>query len=135
MDASGYDFISELIQSDPSLIEYLFKARTNHVYDFKVTNGEGYIIPDLDIYRGMPIAIDSAGITVYSSARDIGNMMAGYIAGCKGLTWGMARMGFDAYQSILEKKYTPEGLSTQNAQLVGWKYGFMQYFKRRLSKL
>lgn len=51
----------------------------------------------------MPIAIDSAGITVYSSARDIGNMMAGYIAGCKGLTWGMARMGFDAYQSILEK--------------------------------
>lgn len=83
----------------------------------------------------MPIAINSDGITIYSSARDIGNMMAGYIAGSKGLTWRMARMGFDAYQSIGGRGYEPEGTSTQNAQLVGWKYGFMQYFKRRLSIL
>ena len=135
MDASGYDFISELIQSDPSLIEYILKARTNHAYDFKATNGTRSKIQGIDVYRGMPIAINSDGTTIYSSARDIGNMIAGYIAGSKGLTWWMARMGFDAYQSIAEKGYVPEGMSTQNAQLVGWKYGFMQYFKRRLSML
>ena len=135
MDTSGYEFVSDLLQSDPSLFEYILKARTNRIYDFKSTNGTGHRLPGLDIYRGMPIAINSDGITIYSSARDIGNMMAGYIAGSKGLTWGMARLGFDAYQSVLDGKVTPEGISTQNAQLVGWKYGFMQYYKDRLSIL
>lgn len=34
-----------------------------------------------------------------ASARDIGNLGAGYIAGKKGMPWGLARAGFDALQS------------------------------------
>jgi hypothetical protein len=81
----------------------------------------------------MPIVSDDNDV-IYTSARDIGNMMAGYVAGQKGLAWHIARVGFDGYQSISESglKWTPEGASTQNAQLLGWKAGFMVYHKQRL---
>ena len=103
-------------------------------YDFKVTNCSGEEIYGIDTYRGMPIASDQNG-TVYTSARDVGNIVAGYMAGSKGLSWCFARLGFDGYQSLRSPgiKWTPEGISTQNAQLVGWKVGFMIYYKKRLS--
>lgn len=65
----------------------------------------------------------------------MGNIVAGYVAGRKGLSWHAARFGFDAYQSIRTEKlkWTIEGASTQNAQRVGWKVGFMIYYKKRLS--
>ena len=85
---------------------------------------------DLNIYV---VTYDDNGV-IYTSARDIGNMMAGYVAGQKGLAWHIARVGFDGYQSISESglKWTPEGASTQNAQLLGCKAGFMVYYKQRL---
>ena len=85
---------------------------------------------DLNIYV---VTYDDNGV-IYTSARDIGNMMAGYVAGQKGLAWHIARVGFDGYQSISESglKWTPESASTQNAQLLGWKAGFMVYYKQRL---
>lgn len=54
-------------------------ARTNKRYDFKVTNGTNTKVADIDIYRGMPIFKDINGIVIYSSARDIGNIMAGLL--------------------------------------------------------
>ena len=124
-DRSGLEFISELITTDPSLFEYMLRARKNKRYDFKVTNGTNTIVADIDIYRGMPIFKDVNGTVIYSSARDVGNIMAGFIAGKKGLSWGMSRLGFDGYQmlsDIRNKKWPrPEGTSTRNAQYLGWK--------------
>lgn len=63
------------------------------------------------------------GMTVYSSARDIGNFVAGYVAGANRLTWREARLGFDALESRQQGKFAKEGISSQNAQYVGWQYG------------
>ena len=133
-DESGMRFISTMLQKDPSLLGYIWNARNNMPYDFKVTNCMGERIDGLDPYRGMPISKDADAV-IYTSARDVGNIMAGYIAGRKGLAWHIARSGFDMYQSLSEPGmgWTPEGVSTQNAQRVGWKEGFMIYYKKRLS--
>ena len=124
-DRSGWEFISELVITDPSLVEYMLGARKNERYDFKVTNGTNTKVADIDIYRGMPIFKDVNGTVIYSSARDVGNILAGFIAGKKGLSWGMSRLGFDGYQmlsDIRNKKWPrPEGTSTRNAQYLGWK--------------
>ena len=133
-DESGMRFISTMLQKDPSLLGYIWNARNNMPYDFKVTNCMGERIDGLNPYRGMPISKDADAV-IYTSARDVGNIMAGYIAGSKGLAWHIARSGFDMYQSLSEPGmgWTPEGISTQNAQRVGWKEGFMIYYKKRLS--
>jgi hypothetical protein len=55
-------------------------------------------------------------VTVIASARDIGNFGAGYIAGNNGLTWGTARLGFDALQSKQQGTFATEGQTTQMAQ-------------------
>lgn len=98
-------------------------AGNNHPYDFKVTNGTSSPIPGIDIYRGMPIGVSSNGQTVYTSARDIGNIAAGYVAAVNGLSWEAARLGFDGYQSYTSKKMTVEGISTINAEYYGWRMG------------
>ena len=126
-DISGKVFLGKIFK-DPNIISYMDKARTNHEYDFKVTNGTPGK-KDLDIYRGMPIGQTKEGMTIYTSARDIGNIAAGYVAAVNGLTWGVARLGFDLYQKGIE------GASTQNAQYYGWRYGrkSMPFGKQRFN--
>ncbi|SFC83059.1 RHS repeat-associated core domain-containing protein, partial [Xylanibacter ruminicola] len=114
-DMSGEIFLGKIFK-DPDLISYMDKARTNHEYDFKVTNGT-LGKKDVNPYRGMPIGKTQGGMRIYSSARDIGNIAAGYVAAVNGLTWELARVGFDIYQGGVE------GISTQNAEYYGWKYG------------
>lgn len=74
------------------------------------------------IYRGMPIGKEN-GKVVYSSARDIGNIAAGYVAGYNNLSWISTRVGFDGYQSWNDKKISFEGKSFVNAQFLGWTRG------------
>ena len=129
-DQSGINFINNIQQQYLTLPQYIWNARTDKPYDFKVTNGQGEKIDGIDIYRGMPISSDQNG-TVYTSARDLGNIVAGYMAGSKGLSWCLTRLGFDGYQSYVSYgiKWTPEGLSTRNAQAVGWTIGYKKYYK------
>ena len=129
-DQSGINFINNIQQQYLTLPQYIWNARTDKPYDFKVTNGQGEKIDGIDIYRGMPIGSDQNG-TVYTSARDLGNIVAGYMAGSKGLSWCLTRLGFDGYQSHVSEgiKWTPEGLSTRNAQAVGWTIGYKKYYK------
>ena len=126
-DKSGQEFIDELIATDPSFIEYVFCAGNRKKYDFKATNGTDSSIPDIDSYRGMPVGEEN-GKLIYSSARDIGNIMAGYVAGSKGLPWGFVRIGFDSYQiwSYIKHGHFPhrEGSSSTNAQKLGWLRGY-----------
>ena len=121
-DNSGYQFINTIKKDDISLEYYIYNARNFHKFDFKSTNGSDNVVSkDEDFYyRGMPIG-KIGNKTIYASARDIGNMMAGYKAAYSGLTWKATRQAFDGYQSRSLKPTVTEGLSTQNAE----KYGYM----------
>ena len=57
-----------------------------------------------------------------------GNMTAGYVAAIHGLSWMVARFGFDEPQKIQDNKpFVVEGISSQYAQAYGFMLG-----KRRL---
>lgn len=76
-----------------------------------------------DLYRGMPVKTKKDGTNVYSSARDIGNIAAGYIARINSIPWSIARKKYDKLQSQQENRKSVEGISSQNAQYLGWKIG------------
>ena len=118
-DRSGYEFLRKIISQNPPMIDdYMLNARTGHRYDFKVTNGTDHKIEGIDIYRGMPVGVTAKGQVIFSSARDIGNIAAGFIAGVNGIDWMTARSAFDLYQGEVE------GISSQNAQRYGWILGY-----------
>ena len=114
-DNSGKQFLDHIMgENSPSLLKYMFYARIGKRYDFKVTNGTDSKIKGIDPQRGMPISRSSDGTTTYASARDVGNMAAGYIAAKNGISWKNARKAFDLYQGA------PEGRTTVSAELYGY---------------
>ena len=115
--------IKKLESDEPSLLSYCIKAQTGELYDFKETNGEEGKSRE-DHYRGMPFGTITDGTTVYSSARDIGNITIGYICGAKGVPWSVVRIMFDRYQG------ESEGISSQNAQRLGWSIGIKNFLHR-----
>lgn len=118
-DNSGDLFLNRIISNNPPMLDdYIPNARNNHPYDFKVTNGTSRPINGIDIYRGMPIGVTGNGKKIITSARDIGNIAAGYEAGMNGMTWEMSRIAFDGYQKGVE------GISTRNAEWYGWRMGY-----------
>lgn len=52
---------------------------------------------DLRHYRGMPVGVED-DVNIYSSARDIGNEVAGYKAGRAGFGYQASRNAFDALE-------------------------------------
>ena len=107
---AGLDFIQDLTENLRPLAYYMYHARNSHRFDFKVTNGTNSFISDdiLYLYRGMPIYSSSDGIQFFGSARDVGNLVAGYYAAAYGMTWDEAREAFDSYngsQEPLVSKY------------------------------
>ncbi len=124
-DNMGGSFLST-IKAGVTLSEYLDKARSGHQWDVKTTNNTEKEIDGIDYYRGMPIGSKN-GIPVFASARDVGNIAAGIVAGSHGMSWLTARFGFDLYQSWSVKYLTIEGPSTQHAQLYGWRTGHKQW--------
>ncbi len=119
-DGSGEQFMYNLVSDSPRLLEYMNKARNGHEYDFKVTNGNPQENPTLDPYRGMPFGFTEAGNPIYTSARDIGNIAAGYVAARYKLPWWFSRAGFDSYQVMKSLKFKKEGKSTINAERYGY---------------
>ena len=123
-DNSGQEFIDGLKSDNPNLISYMFNATHGEKYDFKVQGG----VDDKNVNRGMPVNID--GRTVYASARDIGNYVAGYVSGRKGLTWNVTRLGFDCYQTgiknAIKGNWNPENNVSQSAQRLGFNDGVKQ---------
>lgn len=118
-DRSGDKFLEEIISNNPPMIDdYMMNARNNKPYDFKVTNGTNSPIKGIDIYQGMPVGENGKGQTIYTSARDIGNIAAGYVAGVNGMSWEASRIAFDSYQGGME------GKSTRNAEMYGWTMGY-----------
>ena len=124
-DTSGIDFLNNIKNNPPPLFtDYIPNARNNHKYDFKATNGNGNgRDPSLKHYRGMPIGYNFGNVPIIASARDIGNMTAGYMAAINGIPLGYTMTAFTVYQSISSNSITFEGISTDNAELYGWKMG------------
>ena len=123
-DQSGDNFLSNIFGNTPSMFkDYIANAGNGEKYDFKTTNGTDKPIAGIDVYRGMPIGGTYNGQTVYSSARDIGNIAAGYIAGANGMSWEASRIAFDAFQSKVSGRPSIEGISTRNAEYYGWRIG------------
>ena len=85
-DMSGIDFMNNTIKPIAHRLgHYMHNATGGKIYDFKLTNG---VAPEIDENgktitivrdprRGMPYGGDG----IYASARDIGNIAAGYVAG------------------------------------------------------
>lgn len=132
-DNSGKDFLKGVVESDMTLGEYVFNKETgghsNGEMDFKTANMPSGLNKEERTkyqYRGMRVD-GVAGIgegNVYGSARDIGNYAAGYMAGSRGLSWFVTRVGFDAYQSIGTKSIQRESIVSRTPQKMGYWYGF-----------
>ena len=116
-DNSGIDFINDLTGNLRSLGYYMLKARYGHKYDFKLTNGGNTATTAGSIYRGLPILRSTDGVQFYGSARDVGNIVAGYYAAAYGFTWEEAREAFDAYNK------EPEPFVSVYAQRFGYNWG------------
>ena len=126
-DNSGKDFINYVVDSNISIIGYMMNAIPNGIFDFKKTNGSFAVLYTEvgDFYRGMSIGTNGDGKAIVASARDIGNMVAGYVAGVHGIPWKAARRAFDTLEYLQQKgTKTEEGLSSQNAERFGWSIGF-----------
>jgi RHS repeat-associated protein len=117
-DNNGGKFLSENIFGNKmTLDEYMANASLGEKYDFKSIGFEGKKegkAYETYVYRGTNIGTKD-GVPVYTSARDVGNIAAGYVAGSNGVSWKEARIAFDLKQRGLE------GLSTRNAEYWGWK--------------
>jgi hypothetical protein len=94
-------------------------------YDFKRTNGTTTSVytNSNDFYRGMPIIGEEGGKPIFASARDIGNIGAGIIAGASGLPWMIARAGFNSLQSYQQGELATEGTCTRYAEKLGYNLG------------
>jgi hypothetical protein len=128
-DNSGDIFLQGLLNDDPSLVGYMWNATEGEKYDFKRTNNTNEVQYDNaeGWYRGMPVTnteFTTDNLPTYTSAKDIGNIAAGYVAATKGLTWKQARAGFDGLQKRQDWSLrSVERPSSQNAQRYGFTRG------------
>ena len=140
-DQSGRNFLNKQILEDaPNIASYVNNASGGEKFDFKRTNGTEKNIFETpnEFYRGMPLSLKSSdpSLPVYGSARDVGNIAAGLVAGRAGLPWSVARFGFDFLETKQQFGATKatlfypffgikaiEGSSTQFGQRLGFRVG------------
>jgi RHS repeat-associated protein len=128
-DKSGVNFLNnEIVNSNLDLLTYMPNAVGGEKYDFKTRDAEDRPIDMSSTeysYRGMPFeGVDKFGnqdgkTTTFASGRDFGNVAAGFVAGNNGLSWSMARAGFDLLESYQNKSLSTEGKPTQRAEWLG----------------
>lgn len=136
-DNSGRDFLNKQILADnPNVFNYGLNATKGEKYDFKRTNGTNVQLFDNinDFYRGMPILDECNGKPVFASARDVGNIAAGVVAGRAGLGWAASRIGLDLLESYQKGKPSTEKLQSQFAQKLGHRIGLQIYMKTEMSR-
>lgn len=137
-DQSGKNFLNEQIIGDnPSVGVYMARATGGQPLDFKRTNGTNEVMFDTpeEFYRGMPLLGDKDGKPIYASARDVGNVAAGLVAGRSGMGWSTARLGYDGLESIQQGGFSSESTSTQYGQKLGHRIGYQMFQKYEQSRL
>ncbi|RNA60991.1 RHS repeat-associated core domain-containing protein [Chryseobacterium nematophagum] len=120
---------------DLGLMEYMSNAYGGQKYDFKSRGLDPTSSQDEQLqyrYRGSLFTESSmngdTGLGTFASARDYGNVAAGYIAGRSGLPWSVARVGLDALETAQHNGVpTAEGQPTQRAERVGHDAGTKEY--------
>jgi RHS repeat-associated protein len=140
IDASsteGGDWLkSNIFSETPTLAEYVLNRDD---YDYKdLAKGDRSGIAEINYrYRGSQV---SKG--VFGSARDVGNIAAGYVAGNGGVPYSTTRWVFDALQSsqntslaggVVRKVFgngRTDAPNSQAAQVVGWGIGNSRYKNR-----
>ena len=108
-------------------------------YDFKRSNGTDKVVYEpgvnyINIFRGMPILDGKNGKPIYASARDIGNIGAGLVAGKAGMGWSTARLGFNTLESWQNNHLTTEDIGTQYGEKLGWRIGNQMYQNYQISE-
>jgi len=92
-------------------------------YDFKHRGYTESMDKEIYYHRGM---IFNGYI---ASARDIGNVAAGFIAAKSSINWHSTRFAFDLLETIQyinnngNLKFMTEGAASQSAQSIGFGYG------------
>ena len=131
-NTTGAEFINYVVDSDISLLGYMINAVPNGIFDFKKTEGSFVVkyTETSDYYRGMPIGKNKNGKVIIASARDVGNLVAGYVAGLHGFSWTSSRIAFDGLETIQHGGIkSKEGDSSVNAQKYGWSIGNKKYHR------
>lgn len=136
LNHSGIDFLNKKILSSDgqriSLYDYMNTTKGGEPLDFKILGtkqGEKDYDNPLYLYRGVPLdgmlgLNNASGVPMYGSARDVGNIGAGEIAGASGLSWFMARLRFDGLETKQNGYWpTQEGQPTQQAQRISYDIG------------
>lgn len=134
-DKSGQDFLNRISRTCLGALSYAASALPGHKNDFKKTNGTNRIIYSEvdDYYRGMQISNTTDGKKIFASARDVGNIAAGFVAAVNGVIWPLSRTCFDGLESIQNNRKATEGLSTQFAEALGYNIGTYVYIQKRVS--
>jgi RHS repeat-associated protein len=137
-DKSGVNFLNKDIIGNKKLglVEYMKNATGGEKYDFKAIGLKDQPKgTDMLVYESRGMSGDgitgagtNSGVPTIVTARDIGNIAAGYVGGDNGLTWGQARMGFDALETK-QNNWVPtlEGMNTQTGQFFGFHLGARNY--------
>ena len=144
-DQSGENFLNnEIVGGNLGLLSYMSNATGGKTYDFKtrgMNSRPDGMSKDQYKYRGMPLESvvlfgNQDGVsTTFASGRDFGNIGAGFVAGNNGLSWEIARLGFDALQSKQQGRFATEGQPTQRAERVGYNIGIKLYNVRQTEHL
>ncbi|MDR2037313.1 MAG: RHS repeat-associated core domain-containing protein [Bacteroidales bacterium] len=141
-DHTGEIFLNrEIINTPLGLFQYMWNATGEKYYDFKhrgINERSEKMSENQYRYRGMPLnGVTSVvgnrgeGIKIYASARDVGNVAAGYMAGRNGLLWEEARTGFDLLETLQHYLWpTKEGQPTQQAEKIGYDNGYPAYWHK-----
>lgn len=150
-DPTGINFLNDKIINNPglTLANYVPNARNGYPYDFKdlgvKDRPEGMSV-DQYHYRGYALygianfdkEIGHPDISIYASARDIGNLAAGYVAGKNGLSWPEARLGLDGYQMYKDATRggwpSTEAPVTKDAEWMGYLVGLGLFEKDYIPK-
>lgn len=144
-DNSGKEFLNNLLKINPSVVTYMQNATGGEKYDFKRTNGSSKTSDDIvgstdddisGMLRGMPLALygKDSSLPIFDSARDVGNIGAGLVAGRNGLGWSAARLALDELESIQQGKFSSESNATQYAQKLGHNIGRAIFLKTEASR-
>ena len=127
-DVSGQLFLDKFMKKSPFIISYMLNAQGGEIYDFKEIGNIETTDEEITIYHNRGMSVNINGKKYLASARDVGNFVAGYMAGKSGLSWDIARLGFDALEtkqnlSLKNLRFMHEELPTTKAQWKGFEIG------------
>gem|GEM_PF-2104571 len=139
-DKKGKEFLNGLDEKfSGKYLKYIYfwNARNGKVNDYKSQGTEDKNLAKSGVYHNRLALIDGTlfvpnsslvpTVPTIATARDIGNIGAGFIASKSGLTWEETRDFFDAYNSRQNKGEKEEAPVSVKAQKIGFDLGEIKW--------